>query len=140
MTVTDPGRAGSAPSTSARSHGSLRGLGTDGIAITRTEADKQDLTTGGTAQLAFTDGKKQTFTVRAVYGRSELAGDYVITRAAWAPHRTQDSDTLVAVSFKDGVSTDEGKAAVRDRSPTGTAIPRCRPATSTRSPRPAAST
>ncbi|WTK11134.1 ABC transporter permease [Streptomyces sp. NBC_01530] len=93
--------------------GSLRDLGTDGIAITRAEADKQHLTTGGKAQLAFTDGKKQTFTVRAVYGRSELAGDYVITRAAWAPHRTQDSDTLVAVSFKEGVSTDVGKAAVQ---------------------------
>ncbi|MFI6932767.1 ABC transporter permease [Streptomyces sp. NPDC050287] len=92
--------------------GSLGDLGTDGIALTRTEADKQGLKTGDTAQLAFTDGKKETFTVRAVYGRSELAGDYVITRAAWAPHRTQDSDTLLAVSFKDGVSTDAGKAAV----------------------------
>ncbi|WP_416960379.1 ABC transporter permease [Streptomyces sp. Agncl-13] len=92
--------------------GSLRALGTDGIAITRTEADRQHLTTGSKAQLAFADGKKKTFTVRAVYGQSELAGDYVITRAAWAPHRTQDSDTLVAVSFKNGVSTAKGKAAV----------------------------
>ncbi|WP_043677329.1 ABC transporter permease [Streptomyces xylophagus] len=92
--------------------GSLRNLGTDGIAITRTEADRQHLTTGSTAQLAFTDGEKKTFTVRAVYGRSELAGDYVITRAAWSPHRTQDSDTLVAVSFKQGVDATAGKAAV----------------------------
>ncbi|MFI9757046.1 ABC transporter permease [Streptomyces sp. NPDC051963] len=92
--------------------GSLRDLGTDGIAITRSEADKQNLKTGDTARLVFTDGEKETFTVRAVYGRSELAGDYVITRAAWAPHRTQDSDTLTAVSFKDGVSADAGKAAV----------------------------
>jgi putative ABC transport system permease protein len=92
--------------------GSLRSLGTDGIAITRTEADRQHLTTGSTAQLAFTDGKKKTFTVRAIYGQSELAGDYVITRAAWSPHRTQDSDTLVAVSFREGVSTAKGKAAV----------------------------
>ncbi|MBK3581412.1 ABC transporter permease [Streptomyces sp. MBT65] len=95
-----------------RVQGSLRNLGTYGMAITRTEADRQHLTTGSKAQLIFTDGKKETFTVRAVYGRSELAGDYVITRAAWAPHRTQDSDTLVAVSFKNGVNTTEGKAAV----------------------------
>src|SRR5262249_20782899 len=54
--------------------GSLHGLGTDGIAITRTEADRQHLTTGDRARLAFTDGKQATFTVRAVYGRSELAG------------------------------------------------------------------
>ncbi|KQX64114.1 MULTISPECIES: ABC transporter permease [unclassified Streptomyces] len=92
--------------------GDLGALGTDGIAITRQEADRRHLTTGDTARLAFTDGDEKTFTVRAVYGRSELAGDYVITRAAWAPHRTQDADTLLAVSFADGVSTAEGKAAV----------------------------
>ncbi|MFI6439290.1 ABC transporter permease [Streptomyces sp. NPDC050759] len=92
--------------------GSLSDLGTDGIAVTEKEAEKQGLTTGDKARLTFTDGAKDTFTVRAVYGQSELAGDYVITRAAWAPHRTQDSDTLVAVSFKDGVSTGAGKAAV----------------------------
>ncbi|WP_031483975.1 ABC transporter permease [Streptomyces bicolor] len=92
--------------------GSLRDLGTDGIAITEKEAGKQNLTTGDRTRLTFTDGRTETFTVRAVYGQSELAGDYVITRDAWAPHRTQDADTLVAVSFKDGVSTDTGKAAV----------------------------
>ncbi|MFF4503618.1 ABC transporter permease [Streptomyces sp. NPDC001401] len=112
LTVTDP-LALERTFDLGRVDGSLRNLGTDGIAITRLEADKQHLTTGDKAQLTFTDGKKQTFTVRAVYGRSELAGDYVITRAAWAPHRTQDSDTLLAVSFKDGVSADAGKAAVQ---------------------------
>ncbi|MFF4255456.1 ABC transporter permease [Streptomyces sp. NPDC001663] len=111
LTVTDP-LALERTFDLGKVEGSLRALGTDGIAITRTEADKQHLTTGDQAQLTFTDGKKQTFTVRAVYGQSELAGDYVITRAAWAPHRTQDSDTLVAVSFKDGVSTAAGKTAV----------------------------
>ncbi|POX50424.1 ABC transporter substrate-binding protein [Streptomyces sp. Ru71] len=93
--------------------GDLRALGGDGIAVTRAEADRQGLETGDTAELTFTDGVRKPFTVRAVYGRSELAGDYVITRAAWAPHRTQDSDTLLAVSFKDGVSQDAGKAAVQ---------------------------
>ncbi|MFE7275236.1 ABC transporter permease [Streptomyces sp. NPDC057623] len=93
-------------------HGSLRDLGADGIAITEKEADERNLTTGDTARLTFTDGRTQTFTVRALYGRSELAGDYVITRDAWAPHRTQDADTLLAVSFKDGVSTEAGQAAV----------------------------
>ncbi|MFS8199855.1 FtsX-like permease family protein [Streptomyces sp. CWNU-52B] len=92
--------------------GSMSGLGADGIAVTEDEADKQGLRTGDTTRLAFTDGKQETFTVRAVYDRSELAGDYVITREAWAPHRTQDSDTVVAVSFRDGVGAAEGKAAV----------------------------
>ncbi|MFE4967307.1 ABC transporter permease [Streptomyces sp. NPDC056660] len=92
--------------------GSLTRLGADGIAVTRTEADRQHLHTGDTARLTFTDGKEQDFTVRAVYGQSELAGDYVITRAAWASHRIQDSDTLVAVTLRPGVSAATGRAAV----------------------------
>lgn len=112
LTVTDPVALGKVLDL-GDVQGSLARLGTDGIAVTRAEADRQHLATGDTARLAFTDGRKEDFTVRAVYGRSELAGDYVITRAAWAPHRTQDSDTLVAVSLKDGVSVTQGKAAVR---------------------------
>ncbi|GGW28760.1 ABC transporter permease [Streptomyces griseoloalbus] len=92
--------------------GSLAALGTDGIAVTEQEADRLGVGPGDTTRLTFTDGEERTFTVRAVYGQSELAGDYVITRAAWAPHRTQDADTLVAVTFADGVDGETGKAAV----------------------------
>lgn len=111
LTVTDPAALARTFDLGTVS-GSLRGLGADGIAVTRKEAGRQGLALGGTARLAFADGTRADFTVRALYGRSELAGDYVITRAAWAPHRTQDSDRLVAVSFKDGVSADTGRAAV----------------------------
>lgn len=111
LTVTDP-LALERTFDLGKIQGSLADLGTDGLAVTEKEADKQGLKTGDKAQLTFTDGKRETFTVRAVYGQSELAGEYVITRAAWAPHRTQDSDTLVAVSFEDGVSADVGKSAV----------------------------
>lgn len=111
LTVTDPPALARTFDLGAV-HGSLATLGADGIAITGKEADRQHLTTGDRTRLTFTDGKKETFTVRAVYGRSELVGDYVITRAAWAPHRTQDADTLVAVSFDKGVSKETGKTAV----------------------------
>ncbi|NEB82025.1 ABC transporter permease, partial [Streptomyces sp. SID14478] len=111
LTVTDPASLARAFDLGTV-QGSLDDLGRNGIALTRSEADDQHLEVGDTARLAFTDGKQEAFTVRAVYGRSELAGDYVITREAWAPHRTQDSDTLVSVTFKDGVSTAEGTAAV----------------------------
>ncbi|GAA1370094.1 ABC transporter permease [Streptomyces beijiangensis] len=93
--------------------GSLGQLGTDGIAVSKKEADKRGWQPGSTVRLAFTDGRQQTFTVRAEYSRWELPGDYLITRQAWAPHHGQDSDTLVAVSFKDGVTAAAGKAAVK---------------------------
>lgn len=112
LTVTDPAVLGRVFDLGAV-RGSLDHLGADGIAVAGSEAARQHLTTGDTARLAFTDGRRVNFTVRAVYGRSELAGDYVITRAAWAAHRTQDADTLVAVTFADGVGTADGKAAVQ---------------------------
>jgi putative ABC transport system permease protein len=112
LTVTDPVTLGKVFDL-GQVRGSLGDLGTDGIAITRQEAARRHLATGDTTRLTFTDGRQADFTVRAVYGRSELVGDYVVTRAAWAPHRTQDADTLVAVSFRDGVGTAEGKAAVQ---------------------------
>ncbi|MFE9487180.1 FtsX-like permease family protein [Streptomyces sp. NPDC006641] len=111
LTVTDPAALGRVFDL-GRVDGSLTGLGTNGIALSRTEAAKRGLHPGSTTRLAFTDGTRQAFTVRAVYDRSDLAGDYVITRRAWAPHRAQDSDSLIAVSFGPGVSTADGKAAV----------------------------
>ncbi|WP_405702542.1 ABC transporter permease [Streptomyces sp. NBC_01383] len=111
LTVTDPAALARVFDL-GKVEGSMKSLGTNGIAVSDTEAGKRHLRTGSTARLTFTDGKVRTFTVRAVFGQSELAGDYVITRQAWAPHRAQDSDSLIAVSFKDGVSTAEGKAAV----------------------------
>ncbi|GAA3121069.1 ABC transporter permease [Streptomyces rectiviolaceus] len=111
LTVTDPGPFAKSFDL-GKVDGTLDGLGTNGIAITRAEAEKQDLKVGSKAELAFADGKKATFTVRALYGQSELAGDYVITREAWAPHRMQDADSLVSVTFKEGVSAQDGKTAV----------------------------
>ncbi len=70
--------------------GSLDGLGTDGIAVTGNEADKQGLKPGDQAELTFADGQKE-ITVRAVCGRSELTGDYVITRAAWMVYGSGDT-------------------------------------------------
>ncbi|MET8976634.1 FtsX-like permease family protein [Streptomyces sp. NPDC004539] len=92
--------------------GDMNTLGADGIALTRTEARKRHLTVGSEVRLAFADGQRLAFTVRALYGRSELVGDYVVTRQAWSPHRTQDHDTLVAVTLRRGVGEREGKAAV----------------------------
>ncbi|MEU4269205.1 ABC transporter permease [Streptomyces sp. NPDC026092] len=113
LTVTDPAALARAFDL-GDVRGSLDGLGTDGIAVADTEADKAGLKPGSTTELAFTDGSRRTFTVKAVYEQSELAGDYVVTREAWAPHRAQDSDRLVAVGFADGVSEQAGKAAVAD--------------------------
>ncbi|SNT24440.1 ABC transporter permease [Actinacidiphila glaucinigra] len=94
--------------------GSLSGLGRDGIAVSRQEADKHHWAPGSTMVLAFADGARRRFTVRAVYQEAGLGGDYIVTRTAWEPHKVQDSDALVAVAFKDGVAPDDGRAAVQE--------------------------
>ncbi|GGO96248.1 ABC transporter permease [Wenjunlia tyrosinilytica] len=111
LTVTDPRRLANVIDLGSV-RGSLDGLGTGGVAVSRGEAGKHGWHLGSTARLVFADGQRQPFTVRAVYERGDLSGDYLITRRAWAPHRVQDRDTLVAVAFKDGVSLGAGRAAV----------------------------
>ncbi|MFF3762390.1 ABC transporter permease [Streptomyces sp. NPDC002185] len=113
LTVTDPAALARTLDL-GEVQGPLTGLGTDGIAVAADEAADSGLAPGRTAVLTFTDGSRHTFTVRAVYQRADLAGDYLVTRAAWAPHRTQDADRLVAVSFRDGVGAKQGKAAVTE--------------------------
>ncbi|MEU2238074.1 FtsX-like permease family protein [Streptomyces sp. NPDC018338] len=111
LTVTDPAALARTLDL-GEVRGTLNGLGTDGLAVAADEAAASGLAPGRQAELTFTDGARRTFTVRAVYERADLAGDYLITREAWAPHRTQDADRLVAVAFADGVNAADGKAAV----------------------------
>ncbi|HET6855651.1 MAG TPA: FtsX-like permease family protein [Streptomyces sp.] len=111
LTVTDPAALARGFDLGAV-NGSLDGLGEGGIAVSQSEAEKQGWKPGSSTELTFTDGEKQTFTVRAVYENAELTGDHVITREAWAPHRGQDYDTLVSVTFKDSVTNAQGAAAV----------------------------
>ncbi|MFF7457528.1 ABC transporter permease [Kitasatospora sp. NPDC008115] len=110
LDVTDPARLAGIVDL-GRVDGSLR-LGTDGLAVSRTEAGKHGWQVGSTVPVRFSDGVEAPFTVKALYQGGELAGDYLVTREAWAPHRGQDVDSLVAVALKDGVSLSAGKAAV----------------------------
>ncbi|MEV7216424.1 FtsX-like permease family protein [Kitasatospora cineracea] len=94
-----------------RIDGSLAALGDDGLAVSRAEAGAHGWRVGSTVAVRFTDGAA-TFTVRALYQGGGVAGDYLISRAAWQPHRVQDADTLVAVALKPGVTVDQGRAAI----------------------------
>ncbi|MBN6546315.1 ABC transporter permease, partial [Actinacidiphila bryophytorum] len=113
LTVTDPA-ALSRLLDLGKVQGSLAHLGTTQIAVAKDEADKRGLAAGSRVPLTFADGTRVDFTVGAVYDQAGLAGNYLISRAAWEPHRVQDKDTLVAIDFRDGVSTAQGKAAVTE--------------------------
>lgn len=114
--------------------GSLRGLGRDGIAVSRQEADRHRWKPGSTMVLAFADGARRTFTVRAVYREAGLCGDYVVTR----PPGNRTRCGIPTTSWPSASRTASRSTTARrrcGRSPVRTAIPRCGPATNT-PPRP----
>ncbi|MFG3049563.1 ABC transporter permease [Kitasatospora sp. NPDC048239] len=115
LDVTDPARLAGIVDL-GRVDGALDALGTDGLAVSRSEAAQRGWRLGQSVTVGFADGAGGPFTVRALYEGGGLAGDYLITRQAWAPHRGQDADTMVAVGLKSGVALGAGKAAVEKAS------------------------
>lgn len=111
LDVTDPARLAGIVDL-GRVDGALDTLGTDGLAVTRSEAQQRGWRLGQSVSVAFADGTSGPFTIRALYEDGGLAGDYLITRQAWAPHRGQDADTMVAVGLKASVPLGVGRAVV----------------------------
>ncbi|MGX4736546.1 FtsX-like permease family protein [Kitasatospora griseola] len=110
LDVADPGQLAQVTDL-GRVDGSLADLGADGLAVSRTEAAARGWQLGTVVPMRFADGPA-AFTVRALYRGGGVTGDFLISRQAWQPHRVQDSDGLVAVALKPGVSLAAGKAAI----------------------------
>ena len=92
--------------------GSVASLGPTGLAVSAEEAQEHGWAVGTVVRLRFVDGATVPFTIAAVYGVGDVAGGYLVSRAAWAPHAGQDVDTQVLVRLAPGVGLAEGKAAV----------------------------
>jgi putative ABC transport system permease protein len=93
--------------------GSLRGLGASSLAISSSTADDHGWRVGSVVPARFSDGATVPLRVGAVYGNDDVVGGYLLSRAAWQPHATQDIDSTVFVELRDGVSLERGKTAVR---------------------------
>jgi putative ABC transport system permease protein len=95
------------------SSGSIAGLGDHQLAVSEKVADDKGWRQGTAVPVRFADGALETFTVGAVYGGSgTVVGDYLLPRAAWEPHSSQDVDATVLIALDRGVSLASGKAAV----------------------------
>jgi putative ABC transport system permease protein len=94
--------------------GSVAGLRGRQLAVAAKVADDKGWRLGTPVPLVFADGAGETFTVGAIYdGGAAVAGDYLLPRASWAPHASQDVDTTVLIGLGQGVSLATGKAAVQ---------------------------
>ena len=92
--------------------GALERLGPTEVAVSSDEAEAEHRTMGSTVTIGFVDGAAADFTVGAIYDVSDVAGDYVVSRAAWAPHAGQDVDSQILIGLGQGVGLTAGKAAV----------------------------
>ncbi|MGH9189045.1 MAG: ABC transporter permease [Acidimicrobiales bacterium] len=92
--------------------GSLSDVGAGGLAVAADVAKENGWKVGTVLPTTFPDGVTTPLRVGAVYGSSDLVGNYVLSREAWAPHAVQQVDAAVLVGLADGVSLAAGKAAV----------------------------
>ncbi len=93
--------------------GSIAGLGARQLAVADNVADEKGWRLGTPVPVRFADGATETFTVGAIYdGGDAVIGGYLLPRAAWAPHASQDVDATVLIKLDQGVSLASGKAAV----------------------------
>jgi putative ABC transport system permease protein len=92
--------------------GSLGQVGDRRLAISDDAADDRGWHVGSRLPLTFGDGRRETFTVAAVYGNDRIAGDVLMSRRDWAPHATQDIDSVVFMKVAGGTSIGTAKAAV----------------------------
>jgi putative ABC transport system permease protein len=94
--------------------GSVSELTDNQIAVSKSAAEDRHFRLGDTVTGVFpSDQATQEFTIGGIYRENQLAGDYLVSKAAWDPHATQPFDIVVMIKLADGVSIDAGKAATQ---------------------------
>jgi putative ABC transport system permease protein len=111
LTVTDVGRLTDVLDPDVRS-GSIASAVGHRIAVSEKVAGENGWRMGQALPVRFNDGTSEQFTVAATYHESQLTGDYVMSRADWAPHAVQDMDQVVLIKHRPGVSSAAMRAAV----------------------------
>ncbi|HEX6568404.1 MAG TPA: ABC transporter permease, partial [Acidimicrobiales bacterium] len=94
------------------SGGSLADLGEGEMAVSDATAESHDWRIGDSVPVTFADGETDDLTIGATYETDDVAGGYLMPRAAWAPHAVQDIDMMVLIEAAEGTSLPQAKAAV----------------------------
>jgi putative ABC transport system permease protein len=95
--------------------GSLRGLRRDQVAISVDYAQEHGLALGDPVAVDYPDGVTERPTVGAIYAGDSLSegGGIRLPREAWFAHTSRPADVNLLVALADGVSVDDGEAAVQ---------------------------
>ncbi len=94
--------------------GALDDLGTDGVAVSESEAEDEELAIGDPIRLTFAESGPADFVVRAIYtaGDATQPADHVVSIAAYAQRVPAQFDLQVFINIADGVSVVEARAAI----------------------------
>src|SRR4051794_3562394 len=92
--------------------GSLKTMDASGIAVSQAYAKDKGWTLGTPVEVGFADGAVDHMHVAVVYKDANILGDLMIDEQAWLPHTPRSDDFIVLISLANGVSVQQGKAAV----------------------------
>jgi putative ABC transport system permease protein len=93
--------------------GSLESMTPTQLAVSNQYAKDHKWTLGQPVEVRFVDGATETFTVGATFENRDVTGsDWVFSTESWTPHAVDNLDSLILIKLSDGVSIDQGKAAV----------------------------
>lgn len=112
VSVIDPGLTSGLVNLDVAS-GSVTGLGPDQLAVSKKTADSKGWRVGTVLPVTFPDGASSNLTIAGIYRSRDIARDYVVPAAAWAPHAPQAIDTVVFVALRPGVPVAAAEAAAR---------------------------
>jgi putative ABC transport system permease protein len=92
--------------------GSLDGLDATGLAVHEKKAKSEGWIIGSTVPVVFAATGQQELTVRAIYSDDELVGSYFVGMPVFDANVPDRLDMQVFATLADGVSIDEGRAAI----------------------------
>jgi putative ABC transport system permease protein len=92
--------------------GSLENLTDTDLLVYKDSAEDLGLRVGDQVEATFVDGQTETLTVAAVYGDASIVGNWVVDLELWRRHFASDQDAFVTAKLNEGVSAEDGQAAV----------------------------
>lgn len=94
------------------SDGAITDLGANEIGVLRDVAEEDGLEVGDTVEVTFADTGVQPLTVATIYDEEQPAGRYIVSTDAYEANVADSFDLQVYVALADGVSLEDGRAAV----------------------------
>src|SRR5215469_3589395 len=92
--------------------GTVNPAGTAALAVAQSAAKANHWRIGSTAAVTFPDGTSGRLRISAIYTRTQIAGDYLITQQSWAAHSRQILDDQILVKLRPGASIGAARTAV----------------------------